>query len=91
MNVSINCTGLIIYFQHKNVNILLPIIFAYVLDALIETVLLSTHNICFALEIRFFSVTCLLLAFGKCSKRGSSTLYRNYIGFCPRTEFDKIL
>ena len=39
-------------FQRKIVNIFLPIIFfAYVLGAqknrLIETVLLSTHNICF--------------------------------------------
>ena len=38
-------------FQRKIVNIFLPIILAYVLDAqknrLIEMVLLSTHNICF--------------------------------------------
>ena len=37
-------------FQHKNVNIFLPIFLAYVLGAqknhLIEMVLLSTHNIC---------------------------------------------
>ena len=38
-------------FDLKNVNIFLPISFTYVLGAqknrLIETVLLSTHNICF--------------------------------------------
>ena len=38
-------------FQCKNVNILLPIILAYLFGAqknrLIETVLFSTHNICF--------------------------------------------
>ena len=43
-------------FQRKIVNILLPIILAYVLGAqknrLIETVLLSTLNICFGLKIR---------------------------------------
>ena len=50
------------YFQRKIVNIFLPIILAYVLCAqknrLIETILLSTHNICFGLEIRkLFFVT----------------------------------
>ena len=39
-------------FQRKIVNIFLPIILAYALGAqknhLIETVLLSTHNICFS-------------------------------------------
>ena len=43
-------------FQRKIVNIFLPIILAYVLGAqknrLIETVLLSTHNICFGWEIK---------------------------------------
>ena len=42
--------------QHKIVNIFLPISFNICLGAqknrLIETVLLSTHNICFSLEIR---------------------------------------
>ena len=39
------------FFQHKIVNFFLPIIFSIFLGAqknrLIETVLLSTHNICF--------------------------------------------
>ena len=42
--------------QRRIVNIFLPIILAYVLAALknrlIETVLLSTHNICLGWEIR---------------------------------------
>ena len=44
------------HFQHKFVNIFLPIFLAYVLGAqknrLIEMVLLSTHNIYFGWEIR---------------------------------------
>ena len=43
-------------FQHKIVTFFLPISFSICLGAqkkrLIETVLLSTHNICFGLEIR---------------------------------------
>ena len=43
-------------FQHKIVNIFLPINFNICFgcskNRLIETVLLSTHNICFGLEIR---------------------------------------
>ena len=43
-------------FQCKIVNIFLPINLTYVLGAqknrLIETVLLSTHNMCFGLEIK---------------------------------------
>ena len=42
--------------QRKNINIILPINLSYVMGAqknrLIETVLLSTHNICFGWEIR---------------------------------------
>ena len=42
--------------QRKIVNIFLPITFKYILDAqknrLIETVLLSAHNICFGCEAR---------------------------------------
>ena len=45
-------------FQHKIVNIFLPIYLTYVLgkNCLIETVLLSTHNICFGWEIRKLNI-----------------------------------
>ena len=48
MSITVH-TGLDKHFQRKIVNIFLPIILAYVLDAqkncLMETVLLSTHNL----------------------------------------------
>ena len=44
------------FFEHKIVNIFLPFTFYVCFGCskaiLIETVLLSTHNICFGLEIR---------------------------------------